>query len=170
MPERRADAAPERAVPPVRDADEVVTAVLTASRLLLAVSARSLAEVAESLTLPQLRMLVVLRTRGPMNISRLGGHLDVIPSTAMRMVDRLVAAGMVERLANTGSRREILVRITEDGRRVVGEVTERRRAEIARIVAGMPAAHRSGLVAALREFTEAGEEPSAAQPPEAQGW
>ncbi|BBJ46050.1 hypothetical protein SSPO_087680 [Streptomyces antimycoticus] len=46
------------------DAEAMVTALLTASRLLVAVSARSLAAVEDSLTLPQFRMLVVLDGRG----------------------------------------------------------------------------------------------------------
>ena len=142
-------------------ADEVVTAVLTASRLLVSVSARSLAAVEEALTLPQFRMLVVLDSRGAMNISRLGEHLDVIPSTAMRMVDRLAAGGMLDREPNPGNRREILISLTGKGRGVVHQATERRRAEIARIVGAMPRTRRSGLVKALRSFTEAGEEPPA---------
>ncbi|MDF3288125.1 MULTISPECIES: MarR family winged helix-turn-helix transcriptional regulator [Streptomyces] len=146
-------------------ADEVVTAVLTASRLLVAVSARSLASVEETLTLPQFRMLVILDSRGAMNISRLGEHLDVIPSTAMRMVDRLVAAGMLEREASPANRREVFIDLTDAGRRVVREATERRRAEIARIVAAMPPAQRTGLVAALQAFTEAGGEPTAHERP-----
>lgn len=168
MPE--SPAAPAIAVQPPVDAahdeaaDEVVTAVLTASRLLVAVSARSLASVEDSLTLPQFRMLVVLETRGPMNISRLGEHLDVIPSTAMRMVDRLAAAGMLEREPNTTNRREILIHLTGKGRTTVHQATERRRAEIARIVAAMPAAQRTGLIKALTAFTEAGEEPLAQGP------
>ncbi|MBS2539761.1 hypothetical protein KGQ20_44170 [Catenulispora sp. NF23] len=44
----------------VGDVDRVTDAVLTASRLLVAVSARSLNEVEDSLTLPQFRALVVL--------------------------------------------------------------------------------------------------------------
>jgi DNA-binding MarR family transcriptional regulator len=151
-------------------ADEVVTAVLTASRLLVALSARSLASVEESLTLPQFRMLVVLDTRGPLNISRLGEHLDVIPSTAMRMVDRLVAAGMLGREPSPATRREILISLTAKGRSVVREATERRRAEIARIVATMPKAQRAGLVAALTAFTEAGEEPVARPSGSQVGW
>ncbi|WP_329454597.1 MarR family winged helix-turn-helix transcriptional regulator [Streptomyces sp. NBC_01497] len=140
-------------------ADEVVTAVLTASRLLVAVSARSLASVEESLTLAQFRMLVVLSTRGAMNISRLGAHLDVIPSTALRMVERLTSAGMLDRRPNELNRREILISLTEEGRHVVDEATERRRAEIARIVGAMPTAQRAGLVEALHAFSEAGDEP-----------
>lgn len=146
-------------------ADEVVTAVLTASRLLVAVSARSLASVEETLTLPQFRMLVVLDSRGPMNISRLGEHLDVIPSTAMRMVDRLAAAGMLERDPNPADRREIMINLTGAGHRVVHEATERRRAEIAHIVAAMPATERTGLIKSLRAFTQAGNEPPALTTP-----
>jgi DNA-binding MarR family transcriptional regulator len=142
-------------------ADDVVTAVLTASRLLVAVSARSLAAVEEALTLPQFRMLVVLDSRGAMNISRLGAHLDVIPSTAMRMVDRLAAAGMLEREPSPGNRREILIRLTAQGRHVVREATARRRTDIARIVGAMPAHQRARLVDALQSFTAAGDEPSA---------
>ncbi len=151
-------------------ADAVVTAVLTASRLLVAVSARSLASVEESLTLPQFRMLVVLDSRGPMNISRLGEHLDVIPSTAMRMVDRLAVSRMLEREPSPATRREILISLTDAGRSVVREATERRRAEIARIVAAMPKSHRAGLVRALTAFAEAGEEPSAHPSGNEVGW
>lgn len=151
-------------------ADAVVTAVLTASRLLVAVSARSLASVEESLTLPQFRMLVVLDSRGPMNISRLGEHLDVIPSTAMRMVDRLAAAGMLEREPSPATRREICISLTDKGRSVVAGATERRRTEIARIVDAMPKSHRAGLVRALTAFTEAGEEPAARSSVADVGW
>ncbi|OIV39441.1 MarR family transcriptional regulator [Mangrovactinospora gilvigrisea] len=152
---------PASAAPGADGADDVAGVVLTASRLLVAISARSLASIEESLTLPQFRMLVVLDSRGPMNISRLGEHLDVIPSTAMRMVDRLVAAGMLEREASPASRRETLVHLTGAGRRTVGRATDRRRREIARVVERMPAEARANLVEALRAFNEAGDEPRA---------
>ncbi|MYY84016.1 MarR family transcriptional regulator, partial [Streptomyces sp. SID335] len=77
--------------------DAVTRAVLTASRLLVAVSARSLAEVEERVTLPQFRMLVVLSTRGATKLVTLAEHLQVAPSTAMRMVDRLITAGLADR-------------------------------------------------------------------------
>ena len=152
------------------EVDEVVGALLTASRLLVAVAARSLAAVEESLTLPRFRMLVVLDTRGRISISRLAGLLSVNPSTAMRMVDRLVVAGLVERAENPGNRREILTWCTPEGAAVVRSVTERRRAEIARVVAAMPPARRRGLVVALRAFTDAGGEPAATGIPTLPGW
>ena len=52
----------------------------------------------------------------------------------MRMVDRLIAAGLADRQTNPGNRRETLLQLTEEGRRTVEDVTARRRAEIAAIV------------------------------------
>jgi DNA-binding MarR family transcriptional regulator len=158
MPARRS-----AAVSDTDTADTMVNALLTASRLLVAVSARSLASVEESLTLPQFRMLVVLGTRGPMSLSRLAEGLGVQPSTAMRMIDRLAAAGMVVRGTTPEDRRTTVISLTKAGRRVVDEATERRRAEIAEIVAAMPEGQRDHLVAALRAFAEAGGEPPAEQ-------
>ncbi|KAK1176975.1 MarR family transcriptional regulator [Streptomyces sp. NBS 14/10] len=142
------------------DAEAMVTALLTASRLLVAVSARSLAAVEDSLTLPQFRMLVVLDGRGPLNLSGLAGELGVQPSTAMRMIDRLVAAGVVARGVSAEDRRTSVISLTKPGRRIVVEATARRRQEIARIVESMPAGQRRHLVEALQAFTEAGGEPS----------
>jgi DNA-binding MarR family transcriptional regulator len=146
------------------DVDEVVNAVLTASRLLLAVSARSLASVEHTLTLPQFRMLVVLDSRGELSLSRLADQLAVNPSTAMRMVDRLVALGMASRSESPTDRRLVRLSLTEAGRRTVAEVTSRRRAEIARIVAAMPVDQRVDLVRALDVFSAAGGEPRGGQP------
>ena len=144
---------------------EVVTsAVLTASRLLVAVSARSLAAAEEQVTLPQFRMLVVLASEGETKLVALAERLAVNPSTAMRMVDRLVAAGFVSRQVNPESRREVALRLTGAGRSIVDEVTARRRAEIATIVARMPPQQRTGLITALRAFAEAGGELPAGQP------
>jgi DNA-binding MarR family transcriptional regulator len=147
--------------PPRDDVDAVTSAVLTASRLLVAVSARSLTAVEEQVTLPQFRMLVVLAIHGEMKLADLAGRLRVNSSTAMRMVDRLSGAGLVDRRVNPANRREIALRPTEPGRRIVDDVTAHRRKEIAAIVTRMPADQRSGLVAALRAFTDAGGEPSA---------
>ena len=147
-------------VPASDDVDAVTDAVLTASRLLVAVSARSIAAVDESITIPQFRLLVVLDSRGPIKLTAVAESLAVNPSTATRMVDRLVAAELVSREANPASRRELVVSLTDTGAAVVREVTQRRRREIARIVSRMPATTRRGLVRALTSFADAGDEPS----------
>lgn len=144
------------------DVDAVTRAVLTASRLLVAVSARSLAGTEERVTLPQFRMLVVLATRGATKLVALADLLQVAPSTAMRMVDRLIAAGLAERKGNPDNRRETLLLLTEEGRRTVEHVTARRRSEIAAIVELLRPTERLALVEALNAFNEAGGEPPAA--------
>ncbi|MEV6409792.1 MarR family transcriptional regulator [Streptomyces bobili] len=143
------------------DVDAVTRAVLTASRVLVAVSARSLAEVEERVTLPQFRMLVVLSTRGATKLVALADLLQVAPSTAMRMVDRLIAAGLADRQHNPRNRRETLLQLTEEGRRTVEDVTARRRAEIAVIVERLGPKQRLALIEALTAFNEAGAEPLA---------
>lgn len=143
----------------VGDTDAVTDAMLTASRLLVAVSARSIASVDEAITLPQFRTLVVLSTHGPLKLTTLAEHLDVKPSTATRMIDRLIAGDLVSRQVSPLSRREVVVELTNTGADVVTRVTNQRRAEIARIVARMPIKRRHDLVAALEAFTEAGDEP-----------
>ncbi|MGW2818591.1 MarR family winged helix-turn-helix transcriptional regulator [Streptomyces sp. NPDC001415] len=141
------------------DVDAVTLAVLTASRVLVAVSARSLAAVEDRVTLPQFRLLVVLSTHGTAKLVALADLLGVNPSTAMRMVDRLIAANLADRQINPDNRRETLLRLTDDGRRLVEEVTARRRAEIAAIVERVAPDQRAALVEALTAFSDAGGEP-----------
>jgi DNA-binding MarR family transcriptional regulator len=146
------------------DNDQVVDALLTASRLLVAIAARSLAAVEEALTLPQYRMLVVLDAQGPSSLARLAEFLEVNPSTALRMVERLTAAGMVAKVAHPANRREVRLHLTPGGWQVVRQVTDNRREQIAQIVQAMPPERREDLVAALRAFADAGGEPPASLP------
>lgn len=152
------------------DVDRVTEAVLTASRLLVAVSARSLNETEDNLTLPQFRALVVLASRGPLRLTHLAGHLAVNPSTAMRMAERLAASGMIDRAPNPENRRESILALTDTGHRVVEQVTSRRREEIAAIVERMPAEHRDRFVEALEAFNAAGGEPPAGHDLIPLGW
>lgn len=140
------------------DLEAVTSAVLTASRVLVAISARSLAAAEDRVTLPQFRMLLVVG-QGETKLVTLAERLGVNPSTAMRMADRLAAAGLLKREVNPHNRRETLLRLTGIGRRIVDEVTARRKAEIAAILARMPAPRRQALITAMREFTDAAGEP-----------
>ncbi|MHA7651915.1 MarR family transcriptional regulator [Mycobacterium sp. ML4] len=141
--------------------DMITDSLLTASRLLVGISANSIAAVDDTITIPQFRTLVILSNRGPVNLATLATLLGVQPSATGRMVDRLVSAGLIDRLPHPTSRRELLASLTKRGREVVSKVTANRRREIARIVERMPTAERHGLVRALTAFTAAGGEPDA---------
>lgn len=149
-------------MPDAEDSPDAITdALLTASRLLVAMSARSIARVDETITVTQFRTLVILSTRDPVNLATLAGLLGVAPSTTGRMVDRLVSAGLIDRRPHPESRRELVVELTSRGHEVVRRVTAYRRDEIASVVQRMPPRERHGLVRALVAFTDAGGELSA---------
>lgn len=135
--------------------EAVVDAVLTASRVLLGVAARSLGDVAEEVTLPQYRTLVILAAGGPQRIADLADALDVNASTASRMSDRLVRKRLVHRARGRRDRRIVRLALTPDGRDLVDQVTTRRRAEIARILRDVPATQRQTVVSGLRAFAAA---------------
>lgn len=135
-------------VPPATR-DDVVDAVLSASRVLVAVAARSLAAVADEVTLPQYRALVVLASRGPQKVAGLAGHLDVTPATATRMCDRLVRKRLITRTHERGDRRSVRVDLSARGRSLVDEVSERRRREITELLRSVPPSSRGELVRAL---------------------
>lgn len=136
-------------------ADDLVDAVLLSSRALVAVSARSISG-SSTVTLPQFRMLVVL-DQAASNLSQLAEALDVAPSTAMRMVDRLIDSEMVQRSPRPDDRRQIQLSLTVAGRRLVRRVTARRRRDLQAIVDQIPASRRSAVGQAMADFAHAAE-------------
>ncbi len=152
--------APSTATGTETERDRLVEAVVGASRVLVAIAARSLADRPDDVTLPQYRLLVVLTTEGPHRVVELADSLDVNPSTATRLCDRLEAKGLVERQDVPTDRRAVQLVATEAGHRVVDEVMADRRTEIGRILATMsPEQHRQ-VAEGLRLFSEsAGEVP-----------
>ena len=147
-------------------ADEAaVDAVLSASRSLIAVATRSLGAAAEETTIAQYRALVVLASRGPQRLTDLAGALDVAPSTAGRMCDRLVRKGLVRRHRARADRRSVLVSVTAAGRDVVDQATARRRALIADILRNLPVGQLEVARALAAFAAAAGEVPDSQWPP-----
>lgn len=134
---------------------EVVEAVLGASRVLVAVAARSLAEVAEDVTLPQYRALVVLASRGPQRVASLAELLAVTPPTATRMCDRLERKGLIRRRAARQDRREVRVSLSPAGQELVTEVTARRRAEITHLLDRIAVEDQARMVELFGELADA---------------
>jgi len=145
--------------------EAVVDAVLTASRTLVAVAERSLGAAAEETTLAQYRALVVLASRGPQRMVDLAKALEVTPSTAGRMCDRLLRKGLIRRHRARADRREVQVSITAAGRAVVDDATARRRALLAEILGRLTPAQQSAVAGALQAFAAAaGEVPDSQWP------
>jgi DNA-binding MarR family transcriptional regulator len=160
------DAVVNGAVANDADVDEAaLDAVLTASRTLIAVATQSLGAAAEDTTIAQYRALVVLASRGPQRLVDLAGALDVTPSTAGRMGDRLVRKGLIRRHRSRADRRSVQVSITAAGRAVVDQATARRRALLTQILSRLTRGQQSAVASALAAFAAAaGEVPDSQWP------
>lgn len=133
----------------------MVDAVLSASRVLVAVAARSLADAGEDVTLTQYRSLVVLASRGPQTVAELAELLAVTPPTASRLCERLVKKGLIRRRAGQRDRRQVHVTLTATGRELIDAVTIRRRREIAELLAPIPLETQRNVAIALADLAEA---------------
>lgn len=139
----------------VGDIEQATEALLTASRALVAVAARSIADIGD-VTLPQFRALVVLAQPMRVTVGDLAEALDIHPSTATRLCDRLVRKRLVRRQPGVSrDRRETPVSLTASGRRLVGRVTDRRRQDIAAIAATLSAEDRRRVISSLTAFARA---------------
>ena len=143
--------------------EQQAEAVVVASRVLVAVSAESIAAVEDTVTMTQLRALVVIASHQSMNVADLAQALAVHASSATRVVDRLLAAGLVSRRDNPADRRHLVLEITPGGRRLLRTVMRRRQSAIKAILTRMPPEERPGVAAAFRRFAEAGGEIAPAQ-------
>ncbi|CAM3258806.1 MarR family transcriptional regulator [Mycobacterium intermedium] len=137
-----------------------IEAVLRASRALVGIAAASIAAVDDSVTVPQLRVLVMIDTRGPLNLAAVAEALEVNPSNASRICDRLIKAGLLDRQEAVNDRRHIVLSLTSAGRRLVNKVIKHRRAAVTRILRDMAPKDRELLKTALDRFATAAGEPN----------
>ena len=135
-------------------------ATLLVSRALLGVVARSVSSALEFVTLPQFRVLVVLSATGPIRMGALAERVHANQSTFSRSMDKIVTGGWAERSTSPDSRREVLISLTEAGRALVAEVTERRLAEISTILERLTPSEQESVRAGLELFSIAAGEDS----------
>ncbi|MDG4841237.1 MarR family transcriptional regulator [Micromonospora sp. WMMD967] len=100
----------------------------------------------------QLRAVMVVEQADGINLRRLATQLDMLLSSASRLCDRLVAAGMLEREPGRFDRREISLHLTPEARRLLAELRADRQAQLAAVLAGMTPQGRDALLSGMREF------------------
>lgn len=146
---------------PAEVTEEQVDAIMLAAQALAGVTAQSVAEVEELVTLPQLRVLVLIASRGALNLNALAQAMGIHPSNATRACDRLVAAGLLRRRESSVDRRNLVLGLTDDGQQLVDAMVQRRRRAIAGVLEQVSPTRRRGLAAAMRTFgLAAGEAPA----------
>ncbi|SCL18362.1 DNA-binding transcriptional regulator, MarR family [Micromonospora nigra] len=103
----------------------------------------------------QLRVVMLVERHDGINLRRLASGLDMLLSSASRLCDRLVAAGMLEREPGRTDRREISLHLTPEAHRLLAELRGDRRRQLAAILSGMTVEGREALLRGLREFNQA---------------
>ncbi len=128
--------------------------LLRLARAVVGISARA-ADQLGRLSVVQLRALTVLRGLDSANLGQLAGGMGVTVSTASRLVDRLVAAGLVDRRPSARSRREVALVVTPQGEEVLARYDDLRLTGLRALLDQLPADRRTDALAVLAEFAGA---------------
>lgn len=149
----------------VDEVNSLVDGLSGLARVLVGITARTLAGLDVDITLPQYRMLVLLVSHGPRRTVDLATELGVHPSTVTRASDRLIRRGLVQREHRKQDRRVAWVGLTSEGRALVGAVTRRRAGEIRDLVESVTVGEPRPLAAMLQVLVAA-----SGELPDAQWW
>jgi DNA-binding MarR family transcriptional regulator len=130
-------------------------AVDAEAQALIAIFQRAREQAQTRLSASQLQALLVVAADEGLNLRALADGLGVILSSASRLCDRLVAAGMLDREPSPVDRREVCLRLTVNGRELLADLEADRRRGIEEVLAAMAPAARAALLRGLREFGRA---------------
>ena len=104
---------------------------------------------ASGLSAPRLSALSVIAFAGPLSLGALAAAEQVRPPTMSRIVDHLVAAGLVTRAVDADDRRGVRIAATPKGRRLMEAGRSRRVEALTRRLAGLSEADRHALAKAI---------------------
>ncbi|MGH3165035.1 MAG: MarR family winged helix-turn-helix transcriptional regulator [Trebonia sp.] len=117
--------------------DGQVSALELMTRALVGITMQSLQVLAGEVSLPQFRLLLVASVLGRVPSSRIAAEAMMTPSSVTRLTDKLAAAGLLERGADSRSRSIVTIGITRAGLDLVTRVVERRHELLAAVLGGM---------------------------------
>jgi DNA-binding MarR family transcriptional regulator len=96
------------------------------------------------------RALKVVCERDGVRLTDLAETLRIAPRSATEVADGLQERGLVERTPDPGDRRAVLLRPTDEGRRIRAEIDAARAADSAELYRRLPAEDRATLARILR--------------------
>ncbi len=103
----------------------------------------------------QLRVLSLIVSHPDTNVNRLAELLDVVPSSASRLCDRLEAVGLLRRVADPRDRREVRLIPTTAAQTLLRDLQERRHRAVQAVLDRMPNRVQHELLLALVAFSQA---------------
>jgi DNA-binding MarR family transcriptional regulator len=129
-------------------ARELLHVVMLVMRTLAADMRRS----PDALAPAQMGMLMKVAA-GPCTMSALARHQAVSLPTTSKSVDMLVRRGWLERWVDKHDRRQTMVRLTVEGRRVLGDIRNRSEKHVRGSLSGLTAMEREQLLSVTRALT-----------------
>ena len=150
-------AAKKRPAPPASSEgdEDFLSQLERATRGLLALNVSVLERIERRIGLAPLRALQSLDRLGPSLVTELGVDLDLLPSTASRLSDRLAEAGYITRRVSPTNRRATLLELTDAGRAVLDELIALRVEAFGEVTQRMSENDRAALMQGTRAFTSA---------------
>src|SRR3954466_9362216 len=130
--------------------EDALSAVLAASRTLVAISTESMGHVLDEVDVMQFRVLVVVASRGPCSLGVVAEAVGLHVSTASRACDRLSAMGLLDRSSSPNDRRNLQLTLTPDGEALVGSVLRHRRDALRPVLEKLGPRRNKRLTTALR--------------------
>jgi len=100
------------------------------------------------------RALKVVSERDGVRLSDLAEALHIAPRSATEVADGLQERGLIQRMPDPGDRRAVILRLTDEGRRVRGEIGVARAADSEDLFARLSADDRSTLARLLRTLSD----------------
>ncbi|MFD7611604.1 MarR family winged helix-turn-helix transcriptional regulator [Streptomyces sp. NPDC059828] len=130
---------------------EVARVTLTAVELLEVLWGRASTAPASP---SQMRVLLMLEHQDGINLRTLADSLASTPPSTSRLCDRLVAAGLVERVVSPADRREVQLHLSDRGRTFLDGLRTRREQKLQAVLELMPVAKRTALLEGLEAFCD----------------
>jgi len=112
------------------------------------------------LSVPQFRALLFLRRTPGASLSQVADHLGLTPPSASKLVDGLVARGLLARQDSQADRRRVVLTVTAAGEAILDSALESTQARLAETLARLDGDSRAAVVSAmgaLRTLFRAGE-------------
>ncbi len=107
-----------------------------------------------NLSVHQFRTLMFLHRHEGASLSDAADHLGLSLPSVSKLIDGLVARGVVAREAHPRDRRRVTLTLTASGRSSLQTVREAAQAHLARILTALPPAQRATVMQAMRALRE----------------
>jgi DNA-binding MarR family transcriptional regulator len=107
------------------------------------------------LSMPQVSILMQLHYKGSCGLSQISERFDISAAAASQLADKLVQAGYLERDEDPSDRRAKLLRLSENGSKLVKKGIEERYRWMENLTASFTVEEQKKIVDALEMLTEA---------------